>query len=321
MLQKHLLYLLFFVGSTATIKAQQITEDQQKARLVSLQNDTSFIRFSSKVNALIKTSKGKQTNFAAVKKLFTANKSLLQQLKLKHPITPIQQENENPVQGPGVKPDIKLVEKEKIYAIAPVQVVKYYPPYTEKEIHDYINPGTGGTTETGNYSSTGQIAITTSVQPGVTHWYDAYVFAFRQSVTVPNNPAIVKAHVKFYYHYFNTGWDTETGHLSTDLVINTSPNFVSPAYNQLAARNTPPPMASWKEIKRMASESFNSLRDYSESVYDSYVIGGNVTPGSTIDFKFGMSFTPYNNRVGDFGAYHYRNYRLIMIEVSYYKAQ
>lgn len=322
MIQKHFLSLLFFFGSSAIIKAQPITEEQQKAKLTSLQSDTSFTRFSSKVNALMKNSNGRQTNFAAIKKLFTANKTLLQELKLKHHIAPIQQENEiqylNTNDKPGFKP---VAAKEMPKAIAPVKVVNYYPPHTEKEIHDYIGSHSGVTSETGSNSNTGQIAIMTSVQPGVTHWYDSYVFVFRQSVIVPNDPSIVKAHVKFYYHYYSTGWDTESGHLSTDLVINTSPNFVSPAYNQLASRNTPPAMASWKEIKRMASEYFDNLREYSESKYDSYIIAGNVTPGSTIDFKFGMSFTPYNNRVGDFGAYHYRTYKLIKIEVSYFKAQ
>lgn len=322
MLQKLFLGLLFFFGSFTILKGQKITEDQQKAKRVSLLKDTSFIRFSSQVNSLMKTSKGKQTNFAAIKNLFTANKTLLRDLKLKYNITTQQPDNESQYIGPDDMPIAKPVTTQKIqYAVAPVSVINYYPPYTEKQIHDYINPGAEGTSETGSNNNTGKIAITTSVQPGITHWYDAYVFVYRQSVKVPDNPSIVRAQVRFYYTYFSTGWDTETGNLSTDLVINASANFVSPAYNQLASRNNPPPMANWKQITPVARESFQSLRDYSDIKDSSYIIAGNVTPGSTIDFKFGMSFTPYNNRVGNFGAYHYREYTLTKIVVSYFKAE
>ena len=309
-----ILNLLLICLITPSLKAQvPATMEQDKEKLVALQNDALFKPFQRKVRNLLKSAKGRSTNFAAVKALFETNKSLLQQLKVKHNLPAVKKQE-------VIEYELSIISQEMAKLKTPVKVVTYTPAYSEKEIHDYIGGRSDRTYESGSNENTGKIAITTSVQPGRTHWYDKYVSVFRQSVKVPADPTIVEARVKFYYTYFSTGWDTESGVMNTGLVINTSSNYISPAYNNFATYNGGPNMADWKKIVVVGSERFENLRDYSITKDSTFTIIGNVTPGSTIDFKLGMCFKPYSCRVGSFGAYHYTEFILSKIEVSYYVA-
>lgn len=151
---------------------------------------------------------------------------------------------------------------------------------------------------------------------------------FKQSFKVPDDPEIIAADVKFEYSYFYTGWDTYGAILGMDVALEINNELNGPDYNALPVCVVPswliPANAEnrWKLIANLyptdtIESDFGEF--HGEDNHESFSIGGYVTPGKTVDVKLVMGFRKGAKR-GINGSYHYAEFILKKITVTYYKS-
>ncbi len=313
------IFTLFFFASlftTCSLHAQKTTTTaDQQATLTLLKKDTAYSLFMNKLDAIMKTAKGRKTNAIAVKALFENNKMMFQRLQKKYDIDGLKVTTSNPVVS--VKPlEISAQEKPKIL---PVNIKLYKAPFTEKKIFTFDDEDTPAQ-ETGSDASTGKIAYTTATDHCIL--LGPAVYGFRQKITVPSDPLITYAKVRFYFSFYHTGWDTYYAQVQFYLALKASANFICYDYNQMESAGYP--MENWKTPFKLAPNlsctDFTVVTDFNRILDSSFAIEGYVTPGSDLNFIIGPCHRS-NNYVGNSGSYHYSEFILKKITVTYLKNQ
>jgi hypothetical protein len=157
------------------------------------------------------------------------------------------------------------------------------------------------------------------------------MYGYKETFSVPNNPAIVAARITCEYDWSSTGWDTYGSEHSIDLTIATA-GMNGPDINALVAKKY--------------SNGFNSTPWYCQAVnllpatvqtteFEDYTVGqdscsitfsGYVFPGSTIECRIGIgnvnpSRTDFQTLGGVNGFYQYTYFKLKKITVNYLKAE
>lgn len=286
------------------------TEDtRHRAKLTALNKDTAFKRFQSEFNAIMKSANKSNSNFARIKTLFTTNRILLKSLKTKYNL------QKKPITIASKSVGISKVRPSLFSKV--VDTVTYTTPYTAKETYPGLN-------NEPFYSSiddqSGKIIWTHISSPGDSKYLSPYINSFKQTIMVPANPVIVAMRIKFHYSYLLTGWDSEEGMFNTSIRINASSGFSSPAYNNMTINNQTSELMNWRTLASSDYfQKFEEMHDYSKTKDASFEIEGYVVPGTSVDFKFGIVYYP-GSFTGDFGAYHYAEYHLKKMEVTFLKA-
>src|SRR5690606_26456318 len=149
-----------------------------------------------------------------------------------------------------------------------------------------------------------------------------YQRGFGEKVTVPSDPQIIAARVKFDYSFAYDAWDSYGAKSAIDLLVRAGINFNSTAYNGLPdVYGGGAPTDRWKKLATLMPLD-SVMTDYGEfhaTADSSVTIEGYVTPGSDVDFRFGFGF-PKGTHKGVTGNYHYAEFVLKKITVTYYKS-
>jgi len=287
----------------------QTDDAQHRIKLAALNKDTAFKRFQSEFTAIMKTANKSNTNFASIKTLFTANSILLKSLRTKYNL------QKRSLIAPKSSVSVSKIRPALFSKV--VETVMYTTPYTAKVLHPNT---TALPVEINPDDQSGKIIWTYTSSPGDPKPIPHYIHCFKQTINVPANPVIVAMRLKFYYSYFLTGWDSEVGQLGTSIRINAGSGFNSPAYNDMTINNQTSELMNWRTLDWSDYyQGFEEMHDYTKTKDTSFEIEGYVVPGTTLDFKFGIVHYP-GSYTGDFGAYHYGEYHLKKIEVTFLKA-
>ena len=118
---------------------------------------------------------------------------------------------------------------------------------------------------------------------------------YLQKFTVPANPEIIAAEVKFEYSYLYTGWDAYGGITALDLVVKADTKINSSSYNELPDGPLVEPGSNPDRWKKMATlypldtidAEFGEFHANGES---SFTIEGYVTPGSQFEVRVGFGY-------------------------------
>jgi hypothetical protein len=292
--------------------------------------DSAYIKFRAEVEALSKTASGSKTNAAAVRSLFVKNGYLLSNLYTKANVdapkamnVQKQTRTSNKVIIGKAMPWYKLMTGNNDF------IKVETPPYdatirmSDEAGLNNMYPDTSGSQFPAGIT---RMIYLTVPNPNAKRKTGQYLQGFSQSFTVPTNPAIIAAEVKFEYSYFYTGWDTYGANVGMDLAIEANDKITGPEYNALPEYVSPNGVSAssthrWKLIAELYpfTTIVNDFTEFhSEGNNESFTFGGYVTPGSTFNLKMVMGFKKNTTR-GLNGSYHYAEFILKKITVKYFK--
>jgi hypothetical protein len=287
--------------------------------------DPAYITFQKEFNALVKSCKGANTNAGAFKKLFTDYRSLFTALYTKAGMKPSQ-----PMSVNRSRMNTKLVAAFNSPALKNVVAMAmqsdFLPPFDKSwwnSGHPITNDPPPFDTAGSSFASGKVIAtVNSAISPGKAY-LGIYGRGYTKKIKFTNNPEVLAAKIQFHYSFDYTGWDTYGAKTAINLILRTSNNnFNSSAYDEL-----PPPSPfhalndRWKVIANLlpidsVTTDFDEIHLAADSVFS---IEGYITPGSETDFMFGFAYPQGTNR-GLNGCYHYGEFILKKITVTYYKS-
>ncbi len=291
-----------------------ISKEERQAKLTLLKNDTAYKRFQHKLAAIMKTAKGRNTNYAAVQKLFTANKPMLTGLKKRHNVS-----------GMGI-----VLHKNNQYLVNEDRPVAQVA--TNTNLATILKRSVSGPFQTGDVYDAGGGAwdigregekITWTIAPGDQQTQlGAAAFYAVAEIDVPDDPQILSVFMNIQYSYFTTGWDTEGASIAPILAYWVD-GLNSVTYQNKPESDIPIVAASgqrFKVFKTFFTKQFDVTGQYThESQNASFGFGGNVTPGRKIILRVAFGYEAEGNHTGDFGAYHYGEFELKQIKLQYSK--
>jgi hypothetical protein len=287
--------------------------------------DPAYLKLRAEVDALSKTATGKNTNASAVKALLARNNMLLKRIYTKIGIEAPQVMN---IKRP------KKVINPLIYSKASIlgkmvqvnqQIFKTEtPPYdaswfqSNQAGFNNVYPDT-----TASLFSAGKTIFIYGPPPNpVKVRLGQYCQGYLQAFTVPSNPEIIAAEVKFEYSFFYTGWDTYGARTGMDLVVKADNKLNGSSYNELPVYDFPYSTQNvrWKKAATLypADTITSDFGEFHATADSSFTIEGYVTPGSAITLQFGFGF-PIETVRGLNGSYHYAEFILKKITITYYK--
>jgi hypothetical protein len=307
------LLCLFFCISLCVHAPGQLSSERTK-KLAVLKRDTAYKRFQSELAAIMKTAKGRKTNFAAASSLFANNKAILQGLKKRHNLSAsvIKQGNSNQLVTANDHPAARLTKT--VGMLGNIYNYELTGPFTSVALPRFEEMG-WESTSSGN-------KITFTRREGDILDIGSAAFYFPVNIRVPNDPRVVGLRLEFEYEFFMAGWETEGGELSALLGFWAGNNFNSPGYEVLNNAPVVHGMEYLDYFKKGATfynKTFTEIDDYTASRNSSFYIEGYVTPGTTCNFKLAAGYST-NSIAGDFGSYHYGEFELKKVAVKFLKA-
>lgn len=292
--------------------------------------NASYNQLYQQIAELSSTANGRQTNAGAVRALLIKNSALLRNIYNKAGMSAPQTMSANKKQL-VVNPNAyrKMIAWNK-YTFAGNGFQQTILPAYENDFRvtneaglSIIIPDT-----TGSEFNAGIIRMTyNSLPPNyINRRTGQHLQGFTQKITVPANPEIVAAEIKFDYAYLYTGWDTYGAVLGMDVALKINEEFNGSDYNALPVYDSPYGSSSTNHRWKLVSDLYPTdtiTSDFGEfhceSANESFSIRGYVTPGKTIDLQFLMGFRMHAKR-GINGSYHFAEFKLKKITVNYFKA-
>jgi hypothetical protein len=291
-------------------------KSEQENKLAVLKKDTAYKRFQTQLATIMKTAKGRNTNYAAVKTLFEKNKLMLESLKKKYKLVGSVKAADNSIK-------LTIYEDRAIF-------IKLKNTVLASNLYNYDKTGPFDpfygkldllamkwhTIESGY-----KISFTSSndkINLG------SSAFGFHVPITVPNIPEIVGVQLEFDYSVFLTGWDSEGGDLSTILGFSAGYTFNSPSYEALPVSTV---MDSnndgfphyYKLARLFLNRDFNEMDDYVYTREGTFTIESYVTPGKTYHTMLVAGYTQ-DSKIGDWESYHFGEFELKKVRVKFLKA-
>lgn len=289
--------------------------------------DPRYAKFQERLNGLLAKANGTNTNADAVRSLYLENRTLLQSLYTRSGL------QESKAMRGGItrrsslvhaKPDLFISASGK-YKKVRLTATKL-PPYDgvwRRSEFPNANMSPLPFDTTGSIYNSGKLVITSNPCHLPPYCYVGFhSLGYTETIEVPSNPKILGAQIKFDYSFNYTGWDSYGAKTGIDLIMRAPENFNSTAFNQLAdvtASPYTPPATRWKHIGvLMPLDSVTTdFDEFHASGNGTYTIEGYITPGSNIEFRFGFAFPKGTNK-GLTGCYHYGEFRLKKISVTYF---
>jgi len=292
------------------LRAQKL--DDRKKIQAALNKDTGYKRFAKQLNELRKTTHGNYTNAAAVKALFTRNKTMLTRVYTANNITG----GQHPLMTAARSQLFNLKEKMKM---AGQPGFPHVPPYADHWVGRVMDQ-MDGIFDAGSDTSIGKLAYGYAAQEYIQRLSNSSA-GFMEKIRIPSDPDIVAARVEFQYSFHFTGWDTKDAHFRIGLVLQCV-EFTSVPFLDLPplVEMNMPPDNKWRRVSELTPE-INIDEDAREFTYDvdtSFVIEGNVVPGRDMIFRIGVGYRQ-GDIEGIYTCYHYGEFRLKKIKVSYMK--
>jgi len=286
--------------------------------------NSAYTKLRSEVDILSQNASGKNSNAAAVKLLFIRNKILLQNLYGKAGLQNAEAMTANTKRLYVFNPkgiQSKLVKYIKLPSATTLVRTAPYDDDWKRTGYPNGNMPAPFDTAASNFG-TGKIAITSNPCNNTSYCYlGTHSTGFLEKIKVPSDPYILAAQIKFDYSFDYTGWDTYGAKTAIDLVVKASDNFNSATYKELP--NGPVVFSNFAYKKAGVLLLLDSIiTDFGElhaSANASFTMEGYVTPGTDIELHFGFSF-PVGTNKGLNGCYHYGEFILKKITVSYYKS-
>jgi hypothetical protein len=308
------IFLLF------TLTVISVALQAQKKQWEEIAKDSSYKVFQAKLKELSQMAKGKQTNFAAVKKLFLDNKIQLEALATRYKVDLAQPVKDKPAVGNKTKiiplQGVRAVDNGKALYKAPFKIKdalsdnRYARQYTKLDFYDNEGRATYSFLDNGLFAD----------QPTALRQIGYKEVFWGEKIKIPNNPLYVAARIEIEYSYLYTGWDTYGAYFQPMVGLFVSDNFRSVEFSNLPGFMYE---QRWKQIA-LADYRFQiwenaSIKDFMFSKDTSFQIEGYITPGSEITIKAGFGMTS-GNSIGNYGSYHYAEFQLKKIIVTYLKA-
>jgi hypothetical protein len=303
--------------------------------------DPAYKKFRSELDKLMKTARGSNTNYTAVKALISQNKTVLNELYKRSNIQP-------PATGHVIKktiPKAVSITTGRLRLSGSTLQQTKTPPY--QATWRWTNQGGGMTLPDTSFSqyTSGKSAFVFGPTNGWTMPYrlGAYSQGMYHDFTVPSNPEIIEAEVRIEYSYLFAGWDTYGGCNGVELVVRANKEFVSPELKSLPLANQshgyPATYSGGNQPgyngngNGGAADSFRvvsiiiprdtvttDIQDWSaEENNGVFTVRGHVYPGNHVKFNFGIGYM-VNTARGPNGSYHYLECRVKKVIVTFLKA-
>lgn len=323
--------LLTLLCLHATAQKEIVWGDPHVAEsLKAISQEPEFKTFRAKVDALIASAKGKNTNAAAVKNLFAANKTMLRTLYTKHGLSNRMSQVQNASGNNVIKAVSErpyMLNQQAIQSGMQKVITSYDKVYYDSDNWDGAPgnrfPRMSATLDSISYPKT--LAITskpcTSNNNNNSNYnnciWGGNIYGYKQKIKVPNNPKILSASIRFEYEIDYSGWDGNLAINEIELDIQASNNFNSTTYKDLPI-GLHLLTSDLKKIKTLYARD-TVTADFKEihiKNSGSYTMEGYVVPGSEIDLTFGFVYANKTYK-GWFGSYHYGEIKLNRIIVTY----
>ena len=280
--------------------------------------DPAYVKMMAEINSLSKSATKTNTNEAAVRTVLASNSALLSRLykqsniAASKPTTVIVPKKTNvPTDFPKNDVMNKLAEKAS-------GNLERIPPYSSNwHWTTEGNPNQVYPDTTGTKFLTAKSVFTFTSGPGMK--LGPYFHGQQASFRVPSDPQIMAMVLRFDYSYMYTGWDTYGAILGMDLVIEANEKYAGP-FNLGIPYDYP---LSTSHRWKLASHIFpadtvtSDVQSFNRNGDKVFKVVGFVTPGTTIDVKFGVGFRK-SAQLGANGSYHYVEFILKKITAEYY---
>lgn len=313
--------------SADSVRVREFTKEAQKV--------AGYKAFTEDMQVLLRKASPKNTQAAAVKALLLKNKGILEGIYNRINVSkPAPGGDSRTTKSGSKKIDLSGNEFMKFRPLGNSMIqIKTAPFDGIFRHHNQANNPRVPDTSLSN-SSIGKLVTVYAYPPPVLAYYlttGQMMYGYKETFTVPNNPAIVAARITCEYDWSSTGWDTYGSEHSIDLTIATA-GMNGPDINALLAKKY--------------SNGFNSTPWYCQAVnlvpatvqtteFEDYTVGqdscsitfsGYVFPGSTIECRIGIgnvnpSRTDFQTLGGVNGFYQYTYFKLKKITVNYLKAE
>ena len=307
-------YALLFAG----ILSAQTPDKKIAAAVTEMNKDTAYLSFQQDLTKLTRAIKKDQTNFQAIRALFERNRQKLSRLSEQYGLNKLATPASTPptLRKPALAWLNKLVLSSAVYKSAftrSISIASNNPvDFTTLNIEDnaakinfsIVSNGISGTPNSYIHRSLG-----------------VKMKGFTQKIRIPANPEYVAARIKVEYSCLYTGWDSGPSSFQPLIGISVSDNFRSAALDSLP---TLYPISYWKIAAIPGSRFINltpeTIKDFRFSAESSFELEGYVIPGSEIEINvgYGMDSGAF---MGLYGSYHYGEFTLKQITVTYVKAQ
>ena len=290
-----------------------------------------YAKLLTDIDALRKSATSKNTNAAAVKSLFQKNSTLLRSLYTKTGV-----EFPGPMTTKSLTKPIYLfrnnsflLNKFKNTGQNMTKIVTAPFEDSWRKTAGHSNDGGYPDSSTSQFATGKTVLVSNSVSYCATNpgWAGCRLGfcqqGYLQKFTVPANPEIIAAEVKFEYSYLYTGWDTYGGITALDLVVRADNKINSSLYNELPDGPLVEQGSNsdrWKKIATLYPlDTIDAeFGEFHAIVASSFTIEGYVTPGTVFEVKVGFGY-PLGTKRGINGCYHYAEFILKKITVNYYK--
>jgi hypothetical protein len=305
--------LVFIGGLSATAQPGiQASEREQIKEL--FRKDTSYDRFRTELKLVMKTAKGPNSNLAAVKKLFTKNKSMLARMVSKNKIILSTKPNFGPITSNIPTVFGELPQNKGIY--------------TRRQTHiaPYDNQFTGGfdmprqLEEVNSDPAIGKIGYKYDNDEETGTSLGASTVTFTEKIPAPNDPLLVTARVEFQYSFTVTGWDSKFANFEIGLYLRCM-NFRNDAFFALPPVTSSEYMERCRKVNVLLPRVYveEDIESFSKTIDGSFIIDGYIDPMADTNFRIEAAYG-LGDKGGLFGSYHYGEFKLKRVIVSYYKA-
>ncbi len=317
-MKKLLLFLLVVLSGTFLLNAQNLINAENNSKMkLSIRKDTGYQRFESELKQLANKAKGGNANAVAIKKHFAQNASMLKKLYAKNKIGVVKPVAISTVaiQTPKILGEIS---RSKIIATKPRS---YTPAYDNQFLGGFLIPSR--CVEQGSNPATGKLGYRYDGIQETASSLGGNTASFTQKFQVPDDPLLVTARVEFQYSFMCTGWDTKNASFGIGLYILKPNNFNCPAFDALPLikENPNPFVERWRRVKNLTPQ-YNiteDFRQFNHSMDGNFIIEGYITPGSELNFRIDAGYR-LEDTDGLYGAYHYGEFKLKKIIITYYRA-
>jgi hypothetical protein len=317
-----LFWMVFSVNASAQLKKIHSDPVLAKKFATVAEKNREYASMRSQLTALIKSASPRNTNATAVRNLLVKNSGILKDIYNRAGIDAPRVMQANTKRGPkmvSINSSIPGMSA-KFKPLNPL-FKTFTPPYGGKMV-SVSSIAMEPDTTLSNYAA-GKIALTyTSDDWGEEDWIGFNLNAFERETTVPDNPLVVAAEIKFEYSYLYTGWDTHGSVRALKAVVRTQglqdEQYVGMDTLKFPSGSVFPPYRVALDIQPMDSIEV-AFDDFIVSGSDSLVLQRYVTPGETFLIEFGLGF-PNGTRRGVNGCYHYAEMILKKITIRYFKA-
>lgn len=324
--------ILFLTSTGSTQQVRAWGDPHVRAFVTNASKDPAYANFRKKMNALVSSAKGTSTNAAAVKALLAVNQPMLEKLyteagmskRMLTSKSSSQSNFMNTNETPG------LINQQAIAVGLQKTITNYDAFYLNATDWDGMPPDrhpdmpdiTSGTSpRIGTIVTTSTPCDNMAQQNGnnfYCHW-GSCMYVFKQKFTVPNDPQILSARVRFEYSFEVDGWDTEGAINEIELYTEAGSTFNSTTYNDLptgfAISND-----HYKKIATLYGRDTvtSDFKEIHINKNSSFTMEGYVVPGAELNFAFGFGY-PADTYKGWNGTYRYGVFKLKKITITYLK--